>query len=96
MKAERRPIRCDACGKFISYDDLESRMAIRKMITPDSHFTSEEWENICFSCRIIKVNHFYSTHMCSTGQDWQFHIWKIGSKNGDKCFCGKRKLGRNS
>ena len=40
-------LKCDECGKFISFDDLESGMATRKLITPDSNYSNEEYETLC-------------------------------------------------
>jgi len=41
--------RCDVCGKFISFEsfDAKENPAIRRMLTPDSEFTKEEWETLC-------------------------------------------------
>ena len=39
--------RCGVCGKFIPFEDFESGKAKRVMVTPDSHFTSEEYETLC-------------------------------------------------
>lgn len=39
--------RCNACGKYISMRDFASGAAMRKMITPDSEFTKEEFETLC-------------------------------------------------
>jgi hypothetical protein len=39
--------RCDVCGKFISFDDIATGKAVRKMVTPDSEFTDEEYETLC-------------------------------------------------
>jgi hypothetical protein len=38
--------RCDVCGRFIAYDDFDNG-ATRQMLTPDSHFSSEDWETLC-------------------------------------------------
>lgn len=43
-------LRCDTCGKFIAYKDIESGKASHKMITPDSEFTPEEFETLCPDC----------------------------------------------
>ena len=43
----RMRIRCDVCGKFISYKDLENKRASRFLKTPDSHFTKEEYVTLC-------------------------------------------------
>ena len=39
--------RCDACGKYIPMLDFSSGAAMRKMITPDSEFTKEEFRTLC-------------------------------------------------
>ena len=56
-------IKCDVCGKFISYSDLDSGMAIRKMITPDSDYSGEEWETLCKNHNRIKceIDHWLIT-----------------------------------
>jgi hypothetical protein len=46
MDDDRHWNRCDVCGKFIAFDDFDHG-AIRCMITPDSHFTHEEYETLC-------------------------------------------------
>lgn len=40
-------MRCDQCGRFISYKDIESGKAIWRMILPDSEFSKETWEGLC-------------------------------------------------
>lgn len=45
-----RTFRCDECGRFVSMKDIESGEAIRQMVTPDSEFTSEEYETVCRAC----------------------------------------------
>lgn len=45
-------IQCDNCGKFIKYEDIGNG-ATHKMITPDTDYTSEEWESICKKCNTI-------------------------------------------
>lgn len=40
--------RCDVCGRFIPYDDFAYGHAKRNLITPDSAFTREEWETLCY------------------------------------------------
>jgi hypothetical protein len=37
--------RCSICGKFV-----KSSSATHTLISPDSEFTSEEWETICVNC----------------------------------------------
>ena len=39
--------KCDVCGRIISYDDFDSGKACRRMITPDSAVSVEEWETLC-------------------------------------------------
>ena len=40
-------LKCEVCGRFIPYADLDSGAARHRMVTPDSHLTSEEWETTC-------------------------------------------------
>lgn len=51
-KKEVWPPKCDYCGRFISYKDLEEGVATFKMIYPDSAFTSESWEGCCKKCKL--------------------------------------------
>lgn len=44
-------IRCDNCGHFVSHTDLRMGWATRRLITPDSHFTSEKYETLCRPCK---------------------------------------------
>ncbi len=37
--------KCDVCGQFVSYMRMH-----RKMITPDSDYSKEEWETLCNKC----------------------------------------------
>lgn len=40
--------RCDVCGRFIiSYSAFDSGLAIRKMVTPDSEYSTEDYETLC-------------------------------------------------
>ena len=50
IKARHPRLTCDVCGQFVSYSDIESGKAVRTMITPDSEFTSEEYETLCRNC----------------------------------------------
>jgi hypothetical protein len=43
-------IKCDLCGRFISYKDLQNDEAYNIMITPDSDISFEEFEACCKSC----------------------------------------------
>ena len=38
--------RCDVCGRFIPLKDLDSG-AVRRLLTPDSAFTTETFETLC-------------------------------------------------
>jgi len=40
-------IRCDECGRFIAYADLESGAAVSRLVTPDSDRSREEYETLC-------------------------------------------------
>lgn len=40
--------RCDVCGQFISIKDFQSGSAIRKLLTPDSDYSYEEFETLCY------------------------------------------------
>lgn len=40
--------RCDVCGRFIPLDNFrEHGGAVRKLLTPDSDRSVEEWETLC-------------------------------------------------
>lgn len=39
--------RCDICGRFISFSDIENGLAVRELDTPDTHFTPEAYETLC-------------------------------------------------
>jgi hypothetical protein len=61
--------RCDDCGKFISYCDLENGKASHRLVTPDSAYTREEWETLCArhssqweenKCRRLPTNNLMS------------------------------------
>lgn len=47
--------RCIVCGRFISYEDFENGSAERYMVTPDTQFSVEKFENICKRC-VRKLN----------------------------------------
>ena len=40
--------RCDVCGKLIAMDDFD-KGATRRMLTPDSDRSREEWETLCIA-----------------------------------------------
>lgn len=42
--------RCDDCGKYIGFAELESGEARIRMVTPDSEYTRETWETLCSRC----------------------------------------------
>jgi hypothetical protein len=44
---DHHPLKCDACGRFIPWNDLYEGHAVRHFLTPDSQFTSEEYETLC-------------------------------------------------
>lgn len=44
-------LKCDVCGRFISYEDIESGAAVHKITSPDSALSSESYETICQRCR---------------------------------------------
>lgn len=41
--------RCDCCGKFIAARDFDYG-AVRRLLTPDSHYSKEDYETICIRC----------------------------------------------
>ena len=47
------PIRCFDCGKFVSYDNMESGAA-RFYFVPDNHFGPERSEWTCAKCVIAE------------------------------------------
>lgn len=47
----RKPITCDICGRFVSYDDLDSGAAIRQLDTPDSDYSTETYETYHVKCK---------------------------------------------
>ncbi len=40
-------MKCDECGRFLSFKDLREGTATVRLITPDSHFSREEYEKLC-------------------------------------------------
>ncbi len=48
-------MKCDTCGKFISYIDLDNGSATVELVTPDSDLSAEEFENTCAECNGIAV-----------------------------------------
>lgn len=45
-------IRCDICGRFVAYADLEAGTARITEVTPDSEYTREEWLTECSRCHL--------------------------------------------
>lgn len=39
--------KCDVCGRFIPYSDIETGRASHRMITPDSDVSYESFETLC-------------------------------------------------
>lgn len=48
--------RCDVCGRFIALSDFDRGNARRALVTPDSHFSREEYETLC-GRHNVKENH---------------------------------------
>jgi hypothetical protein len=44
------PIKCDICGRFVSYDDLDSGVAVRTLDTPDSDYSTETYDTHHVMC----------------------------------------------
>ena len=44
-------IRCDICGRFVSFGDIAAGRARRVCIEPDSHFGPEVYETECADCK---------------------------------------------
>lgn len=40
-------LKCEVCGRFVSYKDILEGKADHKMITPDSVWTTETYETLC-------------------------------------------------
>jgi hypothetical protein len=50
LTAKKQVIKCDWCGRFISYSDLADGKAWNHMRTPDSPISSETFESKCERC----------------------------------------------
>lgn len=50
MITKNNKIKCDECGHFISYKELQDEEAANCMILPDSDCSFETWESICKKC----------------------------------------------
>ena len=45
-------IKCDVCGRFVGYAELDSGEATHRMVTPDSDLSFETFETICRRCKV--------------------------------------------
>ena len=50
MRKVKKWNKCDECGKFISFSAFDSGKAKRRLVTPSSHFSREEYETLCGEC----------------------------------------------
>lgn len=48
--------RCDVCGRFIPMQDFVDKVATRWLVTPDSLYSSEEYETLCRDHREGQTN----------------------------------------
>jgi len=46
----RHDIKCSICGRFISYADLATDRAVRRLVTPDADMTTETWDDYHKDC----------------------------------------------
>ena len=49
-------IKCDWCGQYIPYKDLMNGDAKRILKTPDSAYTTEQYESVCRKCNWVAAN----------------------------------------
>ena len=49
-------LKCDACGRFIAWRDVESGKARHEMITPSAYMTWETWDDLCPQCKQREEN----------------------------------------
>lgn len=47
MLTKNNNFKCDECGKFITLEDLVEGKALHALVTPDSHWSSEEYLTLC-------------------------------------------------
>jgi hypothetical protein len=40
-------LKCDVCGKFVSYKDLDDGLATHKLVSSDSEYSNEGYETLC-------------------------------------------------
>jgi hypothetical protein len=50
-ETKERSFRCDACGRFLSEEHLARGLASRRLLTPDSDYSREEYETLCYGCQ---------------------------------------------
>lgn len=48
-------LKCEVCGHFVSFKDIEEGRASHFMVTPDSDRSREEWETLCAKCNAHNV-----------------------------------------
>ena len=49
------PLKCDVCGKFISFADIAVGGAKHELLTPDSDLSTEEYNTECAQCVIRRA-----------------------------------------
>ena len=54
---EMKPLRCDRCGQFVSYEAIENGQAITHLLTPDSEYTTESYVTLCSVRRKLEQEH---------------------------------------
>jgi hypothetical protein len=54
-EGEMNSFKCDVCGRFISYHELENGKARHVLIYPDSDYTAETWETYHTACNQVGV-----------------------------------------
>ncbi len=59
--------RCDICGRYIPLTDLDSGKANRRMVTPDTAFTSESYETLC-------KEHYKPVDNSDKGDMWERYL----------------------
>lgn len=50
MKKRIKPIQCDICGRWVGFTMFNNGGAIRRMVTPDSDRSTEDYETFCMKC----------------------------------------------
>ena len=51
MLTRTNRIVCDACGRFVSYQDLVAGTARHVMTNPDAYGCKETFESLCARCK---------------------------------------------